>query len=710
MSNIHDILLCSFDITNGNVIEYSINQHFTSENSNISFKAMPDNCHTLDSLYNIININDIYYGISYFKKIKTDDIAQRNSVYKSLIIVTNQLNLTLILKDKLKLTMDLILNDENNAEKLDVEDLLNSLYSNLNMIYKDEVYLDYIDNQLVEYNLEKFLNICKEIDILALFKLMLLEKRVVLFTEDISLLEDLVFLQIALFSLYPNLLNQFTSSNSDDEENNLTDKNSFNVLDIMSKYNFLKLPLQFLKKKSSWSPYLTIDEVDGFINPENKNRSFLIGLGSGLFLNHKQAALAASKKQASLEKNEDNETNNDDNDKQIKGDEDSEKSVVTQKKRVAANQFEQEIESVHYDVAYKLVSNGVNKLPKLEIDYWSHKLSKECIRSSAQDIRFMNILFKESGKLESTIAKDRFIRKQFENYLIDLLFFIKLYYYKEFVKLTSLDYDELKEQKIKRGETPIEKNTRKVQLKSLQMILSESEHSKIDFNIKKQFEAFGGKPFFKNWFHTANYKIFMQTTDDRLFDIEMNEDFEFVITKDFGIDNKWDCLLDTRFWCVEHPVYNLETIIAKREEELGGQWRLALPEIKLPEVKLPEMKLPDLRYINLTDVNSMIPQVKIADMMYWKGGFFQQNKKVEVKDKPTPKEIEDVQFEDKEGTTVKQENEATVAKEIDAPTVEEKSKVPEPVATDSTKSPGLMAVVKNTFFATPNSSVKEDQL
>ncbi|OBA28451.1 hypothetical protein HANVADRAFT_5233 [Hanseniaspora valbyensis NRRL Y-1626] len=687
MSDIYDILLCSFDITNGNVIEYSINNHFSSDDSNISFKAMPDNCHTLDSLYNIIHIDDTHYGISYFKKLAVDDIKQRNSVYKALIIVTNQLNLTLLLKNKLKLTMDLILNDSA-EDKFDVTELLNSLYSNLNMIYKDDLYLDYIDNQIMEYDLERFMNVCKDVDILSIFKLFLLEKRVVFYTEDISLLEDVVFLQIALLSLYPNLLNQFSFNKDDTVEasDNKDENTTFNVLDIMSKYKFLKLPLKIFKEKSSWAPYVTIDEVENFIHPKNQNESFVIGLGNSLFLNHKQVAAEAKKRQSLEQKEEAERIKNEQlKEKQEQEGENIEKQPIRQKKRVNLDKIEREIELVHYDVGYKLVSNGENKLPKLELDYWSTKLNKDSIKSSSQDIRFMNILFKEMVKMDSTTSKDKFIRKQFESYLIDLLFFIKFYYYKEFVKLTSLDYDELKEKKIKRGETQIEKNTRKLQLKALEMILSESEHNKIDLNIKKQFDAFGGKPFFKKWFKTGNYKKFMTSTDDRLFDIEMNEDLEFVMNRDNGNnsevnDKKWEILLNERFWSVEHPVYNLEIILDKRQEETGTQWRLNLPEMKLPELKLPDMKM-----LNFTDVNLMLPEVKLKDMMYWGGGLFQQQqknvseKKKNDNNQKEVKTIENSVEKEQDEKEVEQKSEIdTEAKSIEIKSVEAEGSAPMP--------------------------------
>ncbi|XBW36328.1 hypothetical protein QEN19_001908 [Hanseniaspora menglaensis] len=693
MSNIYDILLCSFDLTNGNVIEYSHNNHFTSDDSNISFKAMPDNCHTLDSLYNIININETHYGISYFKKVSIDDIKQRNSIYKALIIVTNQLNLSLLLKGKLKLTMDLILQDEEKKEDINVKELIFNLYSNLNMIYKDELYLDYIDNQLVDYNLERVLSICRDVDLLSIFKLLLLEKRIVFYTEEIALLEELVFLQVAIMSLYPNLLNKCNVVYNERERTDTND-DSFNVLDIMSKYKFLKLPLQILNNPLQWCPYLTIDEVDSFINPKNKNKSFMIGLGNSLFLNHKQEL--ASKKNLAVyvspisESQEEEPNNLNDNIDLIK-------ETNKQKPRSSNKKDQKEDEKIHYDVAFKLASDGLTKLPKLEIDYWSDNLNKDSVESSSQDTRFVNVIKKEVSKFDSGNAKDKFIRKQFENYLVDMLYFIKLYYYQEFIKLTSLDYDELKEMKIKRGESQIEKNNRKLQLKTLEMILSESEHNKTDLNIRKQFNAFGGKPFFRKWFETLNYKTFMQSTDDRLFDIEMTEDVDFALERDYGSEEKYDLLLNGRFWSAQHPIYNLEKILLKMEEEIGSQWKL-----KLPDLKLPEVKLPDISSLNLTDMSMILPEVKIKNMMNWSGGLFLNQKSITKDDSN-----QETDSTNKESDFHFKQNEA-LSKQISSNDLE--SKINTVTDDDSATETTSVSVpkFKKTFYNTWNKLTKPD--
>ena len=170
----------------------------------------------------------------------------------------------------------------------------------------------------------------------------------------------------------------------------------------------------------------------------------------------------------------------------------------------------------------------------------------------------------------------------------------------------------------------------------------------------------------------------MTSTDDRLFDIEMNEDLEFVMNRDNGNnsevnDKKWEILLNERFWSVEHPVYNLEIILDKRQEETGTQWRLNLPEMKLPEIKLPDMKM-----LNLTDVNLMLPEVKIKDMMYWGGGLFQQQQQSQknVSEKKKNNNNDNNQKEVKtieNGTEKEKEVEQKSEIETEAKTVEVKS-------------------------------------
>lgn len=596
---IDDILLCSFNVKNGNIIEHSINNHYT-DNKYIAFKAIPDNSHLIDDLYNIIFLpENNKYGISYYKKIETNDSEQRNSVYKSLIIITDSLNLSLLLKQKLKITMDVIFN--NLEDENFIKDIINSLYQNLTLIYESKEegsknsFVDYIDNQMVEYNINgNFFEYCRNSDhqlnlALQVYKLLLLEKRIVFYTEDVTLLQSLIFLQISIMSLYPNALNKF--SNDEDAKDDTT----FNVLNIMSKYEFLKLPLPIFSRKQSWNPYLTVDEVEKFINPSNSKQAFMVGIGSSLFLNHKTLDIEKQRMERERkmkEKENLEKKNGDETEDEIK--------LRKQKNRAVSDRVDlknkgPKNEIVHYDVAFKLVYTDDKKKDKvkLEIDYWNDEFTKNSCKLTPQDMRFMNAMERElntninfnntDSKPENIIEQDKFIRIQFENYLIDLLYFIKLYYYKEFVKLTKLDLEELREEDMAKKnntrESSIEKNNRKLQLKALEMIMTESEHDNIILaqgtRMKKVYDSFGGKSFFKHWYLTRNYKHFIKNTDDRLFEIEMNEDLDFVLEHKYlnegKLNEKWHDLFLSRFWKPNHPVYALEKLVSIRDVEYPEQ-------------------------------------------------------------------------------------------------------------------------------------------
>ena len=636
---IDDILLCSFNVKSGNIIEHSINNNY-NDNEYIAFKAIPDNSHLIDDLYNIIFLPETKkYGISYYKKIETDDATQRNSVYKSLIIITDSLNLSLLLKQKLKITMDLIF--QNLEDEDFIKGIIDNLYQNLTLIYEPKEgetknsFVDYIDNQLVEYNInDNFFDYCRNSDsqiylALQIYKLLLLEKRVVFYTEDVTLLQSLIFLQLSIISLYPNALNKFNN-----DKNNVDDT-TFNVLDSMSKYNFLKLPLHILSTKDSWNPYLTVDEVEKFINPNNSKDAFMVGIGSSLFLNHKSLEFEKLRleKEKKLKEKEQLE-------KKSEGDvmeTEDEIKMRKQKNRIVSDRVDLKIkkkeeEIVHYDVAFKLMYTDDKKKDKikLEIDYWNDNLSKESCKPTAQDIRFMNIIQKELAtnknfnntdlSPENILEQDKFIRIQFENYLIDLLYFIKLYYYKEFVKLTSLDLKELKEEektkKHNTRESSIEKNNRKLQLKALEMIINESEHDNSILaqgtKMKKIFDCYGGKPFFKNWYSTKNYKDFIKYTDDRLFEIEMNENLDFILEhRSFNenkLNEKWVDLLQSRFWKADHPIYILERLVTMRNEEYPEQVELNNWNVK--DLYLKNAKIFD-------GLGSKIPPVNIDSMKFW---------------------------------------------------------------------------------------------
>ncbi|CAI8502389.1 unnamed protein product [Hanseniaspora opuntiae] len=636
---IDDILLCSFNVKNGNIIEHSINNHYT-DNKNIAFKAIPDNSHLIDDLYNIIFLpENNKYGISYYKKIETNDAEQRNSVYKSLIIITDSLNLSLLLKQKLKITMDVIFN--NLGDEQFIKDIINSLYQNLTLIYesKDQnsknSFVDYTDNQMVEYNINgNFFEYCRNSDqqlslALQIYKLLLLEKRIVFYTEDVTLLQSLIFLQISIMSLFPNALNKF--SNDEDSKDDTT----FNVLNIMSKYEFLKLPLSIFSSKQSWNPYLTVDEVETFINSNNSDQAFMVGIGSSLFLNHKTLDMEKQKqeKERKIKEKESLEKKKNGDDVETE----DEIKLRKQKNRVVSDRVDlksksPKIEIVHYDVAFKLMYTDDKKKNKvkLEINYWNEELSQSSCKLTPQDLRFMNAIQRElsanvnfnntESKPENIIEQDKFIRIQFENYLIDLLYFIKLYYYKEFVKLTKLDLDELRqEEKSKKNnnrESSIEKNNRKLQLKALEMIMTESEHENSILaqgtKMKKVYDSFGGKSFFKNWYSTRNYKHFIKSTDDRLFEIEMNEDLDFMLEhkypKESKANEKWHQLFLSRFWKPNHPVYALEKLVSIRDVEYPEQ------------LESNSWKVVDLYKQNariLENLGEKIPPVNVESIKFW---------------------------------------------------------------------------------------------
>lgn len=644
---IDDILLCSFNVKNGNIIEHSINNHY-KDNKNIAFKAIPDNSHLIDDLYNIIFLPDNKYGISYYKKIETNDAEQRNSVYKSLIIITDSLNLSLLLKQKLKITMDVIF--KNLDDEQFIKDIINSLYQNLRLIYesKDQnsknSFVDYIDNQMVEYNINgNFFDYCRNSEhqlglALQIYKLLLLEKRIVFYTEDVTLLQSLIFLQISIVSLFPNALNKF--SNDADSKDDTT----FNVLNIMSKYEFLKLPLPIFSSRQSWNPYLSVDEVETFIHPDNSSQAFMVGIGSSLFLNHKTLDMEKQRLEKERKMKEKESLEKHKNEEDIETED--EIKLRKQKNRVVSDRVDLKskilkTEIVHYDVAFKLMYTDDKKKNKvkLEIDYWNDELSKSSCKLTPQDIRFMNAMQRElsantnfnntESKPENIIEQDKFIRIQFENYLIDLLYFIKLYYYKEFVKLTKLDLDELREEeKSKKNstrESPIEKNNRKLQLKALEMIMTESEHENSTLakgtKMKKVYDSFGGKSFFKNWYLTRNYKNFIKSTDDRLFEIEMNEDLDFMLEhkypKEAKANEKWHQLFLSRFWKPNHPVYSLEKLASIRDIEYPEQ--LENNNWKVVDLYKQNAKI-------LENLGEKIPPVNVESIKFWNKG---KNEKVD---------------------------------------------------------------------------------
>ena len=242
-------------------------------NNQLTYLCMPDGVHSLsiDTQYFLIqNFKHILYGISCYQQIQVTQIMKedeqentRECVQKAMCIVT-KVPLFSQMISKLNVTMSAYFNQNSLKDKTIIKELYTNFelnkYKNLNV------------NEITEnFSIKKLLFLLKD-KIFEIIKLLLLEKKILIFSHISHNVCSFIF---SLLSLFPG--NSFF---------NLDKNYSNNSNDYYKCYSPFGFPLKFLNSNSKIYSLLSLYDVE---NIEGKNiKSFLCGTTNQLFLNYKK--------------------------------------------------------------------------------------------------------------------------------------------------------------------------------------------------------------------------------------------------------------------------------------------------------------------------------------------------------------------------------------------------------------------------------------
>ena len=173
----------------------------------IAQQSLPDGSHLQDQsqVYFILNDeNNLFHCVSSYGQIEAkllpqEDSISRTFVQKAVCIVT-KVPIYGLLADKVRMAMNVLFDQRNFKETKILEDLYNS--SNSFTMYKEFTLIDDIRDQYIGLNLKPILK-AQDYNILTIFKLMLLEGRILVYSHNSQRLSQFMY---SLIGLFPGLL------------------------------------------------------------------------------------------------------------------------------------------------------------------------------------------------------------------------------------------------------------------------------------------------------------------------------------------------------------------------------------------------------------------------------------------------------------------------------------------------------------------------
>ena len=330
------VCLVDFHHSRGPEVEFwKSNYHHNYSPSlfkNLSFQALPDGSHQHEETFsNFSLVYDFVTGLSYddgddynnfqgdprhlrtlfgcscVRQVKTSDLSDlemarnkditRSIVQKAIVVIACNQPIFTKIKEKLSIITHSFLIQE----RLDNYELLEHLFENLNDSFKPKVdrrlsidqealRIEREDEFFVNLNLKETVTKFRH-NFLTLFKAMLLEKKILIFSNNN--LESLTMFQNNLISLVPNLIHNLADSSCpliDYSETNgpLKKPESLNTSSRQSMLRFFGLPLQIFNTKGAfWNPYLPLQQLNALSSPGTK--SFMVGSSNLLFVNQLMA-------------------------------------------------------------------------------------------------------------------------------------------------------------------------------------------------------------------------------------------------------------------------------------------------------------------------------------------------------------------------------------------------------------------------------------
>ena len=242
---------------------------FNNINNQLTYLCIPDGAHSLtsDSTFFLIqNFPRILFGISCYRQLKITQAMKedeqentRDCVQKAMCIIST-LPLFGQMASKLSVTMLAYFNQDSLKDKKIIEDLYSNYANNfMNKIKIDEILENFSLKRLIYFTRDK---------IFILIKLILLEKKILVFSHISNNICSFIF---SFLSLFPG--GAFFNMNNEGRAKCF--------YDCYSPYG---LPLKFLNKNSILYSILTLYDVDKL---EKKNIiSYFVGTTNPLLLNY----------------------------------------------------------------------------------------------------------------------------------------------------------------------------------------------------------------------------------------------------------------------------------------------------------------------------------------------------------------------------------------------------------------------------------------
>ena len=248
----------------------TIEKIFDNINNQLTYLCIPDGAHSLSSdstFFLIQNFVKILFGISCYRQLKVtqamkedDQENTRDCVQKAMCIVST-LPLFGQMASKLSMTMLAYFNQDSLKNKKIIEDLYSNYANNyLNKIKIDEILENFSLKRLIYFTRDK---------IFTLIKLIMLEKKILVFSHISNNICSFIF---SFLSLFPG--GAFFNLNSEGRT-----KNFYNC------YTPYGLPLKFINKNSILYSILTLYDIDKL---EKENIvSYFIGTTNPLLMNYR---------------------------------------------------------------------------------------------------------------------------------------------------------------------------------------------------------------------------------------------------------------------------------------------------------------------------------------------------------------------------------------------------------------------------------------
>ena len=278
---------------------------------NLPFQALPDGSHSFEETFTYftllyderrqrsppngatdlsddsINDNTTLFAISCSRQIKSDELVTkdkdvtRSTVQKAIVVISRQPIFGQI-KDKLSIVTNAFFLQHDFGDRK----IIQSLYENLKSIYTPASLVRNAENRLyIGLCLRKILHDFKR-NALVLLKAIMLEKKIIVYGNDV---EALCNLQFGLISLIPDLMSNLQDSGSPQL---FQDISKLNVVDSFKSSNresvlrFLGFPLPIFEKGGLFSPYTPLQQMNDIRS--ERTLFFMIGSSNTLLAEQKE--------------------------------------------------------------------------------------------------------------------------------------------------------------------------------------------------------------------------------------------------------------------------------------------------------------------------------------------------------------------------------------------------------------------------------------